>query len=49
MDENEYLYDDYDDEPERVTGRCEGCYWVEDCPDACGGDGCDFFTERECL
>ena len=38
MDEDDYLYDDYDDEPERVIGRCEDCYWVEDCPDACGGE-----------
>ncbi|MCL1952749.1 MAG: hypothetical protein FWF60_07980 [Oscillospiraceae bacterium] len=44
MDEDE-LYD-YDDEPERVIGRCEDCLWVEDCPDASGGEGCDDFTER---
>lgn len=45
MDDEDF-YDDYDNEPERVIGRCEDCLWVEDCPDACGNDGCDDFTER---
>jgi hypothetical protein len=39
------FYDYDDDEPTRVTGHCEDCLWVENCPDACGGEGCDDFTE----
>jgi len=45
MDDENFYEHDYDDEPKHVIGRCEDCVWVEDCPDASGGEGCDDFTE----
>jgi len=42
MDADDFY--DYD-EPEHIIGRCEDCYWVENCPDACGDEGCDDFTD----